>query len=146
MTSFEPLGLTVLIKAVDFLFDEAGKLLQELRQQRKSQLDSTKSPQDKMESRGATRKDEILSRHPNLLSLDETTKEINHCLSQIHQYSQNKRTLETQIALHGGLVFAPLPLQNQLQQTDDEIEKWCVQLKRIVEEVYEYDIALPGFD
>jgi hypothetical protein len=146
MTGLEPLGLAVLAKAVDFLFDEAKKIFNERRETRSSRGDYSNRAEATTETNKTTKKEEILTLHPNLLLLQDSSGEIEHCLAQIQQYRQNKRILERQVALYGGFIYAHLQLQNQLIQVDDELENWCAKLKGIVEEVYNYKLTIPGLE
>ncbi len=145
MASLEPIGLAVLTKAVDFLFNEASKFMQE-RRERRSLEQNRISSKEADKTTGFTKREELLSWEPNELFLQDTYLEIEHCLDQIQQYRKNRRMLEKQVAMYGGVVLAPIAVQNQLNNVERELESSCQKLRRLVEETYGQEIRIPGLD
>ena len=145
MTGIDPISLAVLTKAIDFLFDEAGKIYHEHRMSKKQANPTRESAPETSHSEGAiTLKEELTNLNLNPLALQDSAQEIEHCMTLIHQYRHNRRLVETQVAMHGGFIYTPLPLQNQLRNTELEIESWITNLKEIVEEIYGSSLVIPG--
>lgn len=144
MSNFDPIAVATLTKAVDFLFDQAGKIMKERREARKNrgEEEDVISESKNVEPE----KEEVKQWKPKEVYLDDIRQEIENCLYQIHQHRINRRDLEKQISAYGGVIFAPIILRNQLRITEDEIKKWCQQLKGIVEEIYGRKITIPGLD
>jgi hypothetical protein len=145
MTGLEPIAAVALTKAVDFLFDEASKLMEERRAARKTRGDADDTP-PVQDNAGATKKEEVLAIQPKTVYLKDIPKEVEHCIKMIHQYRNNKRSLDDTIAAYGGYRFAPLNIQNQLRDSEDEIKNWSQQLKNLVEESYGHKIVIVGLN
>ncbi len=145
MTGLEPIAVVALTKAVDFLFDEAGKLMEERRAARKARGDAEDTPAPPA---GAvtTTKEEVLSLQPKTVYLKDIPKEVQHCLDMIHQYRDNKRRLDATIAAYNGFLFAPGHIQYQLRDSEDQIKHWCQQLKNLIDESYGHKIVIIGLD
>jgi len=139
MNNIDPILISIITSAVNFLFDEASKLFQERRTKRvikTGTINKTEHPTDKSE---------ILSLTPNEDLIGDAVEEIQHCILQIRQNRENKRKLERQISLYGGLNYSPIPLQNLLESIENDIENWCNKLRGIVERVYGHEINPQNF-
>ena len=135
MSNIDPILISIITNAVNFLFDEASKIFQERRTKRVIEKSTIKKNYEH-----PTDKSEILSLTPNKDLIGDATEEIQHCISQIRLSRENKRKLERQISLHGGLNYSPIPLQNLLESTENDIENWCNKLRGIIERVYGHEI------
>jgi len=151
MVTPDPVSLMILTQTVGFLFGEAGKLLEERRAARKergekdeAKVSNNESSLDHTETISSP--DKLNSLKPNTLQLQDMRDEMEHCLSLIHQYRENKRLLETQAAQYGGFASAPLITQNQIKHAEQEIYNNCQKLKRLVEEVYNREIIIKGLE
>ncbi len=120
--------IPIINQAVDFLFDEVKNILKERRDNRTHQnLNSD------IKSNSATTKTELRDkniRKENLIG--DEAEELKHCIEQIQQHRKNRRMLEDQIGKHGGLIFAPIYLRNQLDFTESEINNWAQKLKSVI--------------
>jgi SET domain-containing protein len=147
MTGMEGIAIATVTKAIDFLFGEAVKLMDERRQQRKARGESVV---ERPSTGNAIDKKEVLNKtskvDPKTLFLRDYPKEIEHCIEQIHKLRNNKRMLEDQVNNYGGFSFAPLITQNQIRLTEDEIERWIIRLRTIVEDVYGHKLEIAGID
>lgn len=144
MTGLEPVAGAVLTKAIDFLFDQAGKLMEERRENRKKAGEPEDTPQPPAGARPAT-KDEMASK-PKPVVLKDVNQELEHCLTMIEMYRRNKRNIEVAIAAYGGFTLAPRINQNELLDTENNIKQWSQKLKNLVEQVYGQKIMLIGLD
>src|ERR1044071_1539871 len=87
MTGLEPIALPIVIKAVDFLFDQATKILDKQR----TSSDAANKETDNQSS--VSNKNDILKA---ITSINEA--EIKHCLNQIEKYKHNVYLIENEIA------------------------------------------------
>ena len=134
MTNIDPLSLSIIAKAVDFLFDQAAKIMQVHRESRNATI------KKKDEQNNVSNKNSILESITNEIN----TVEIQHCLDQIHSYTKNVHLIERQIANYGGEVAAPINLVNQLNINQSELRKWIYELKRVLESASKQDINIQG--
>ena len=145
MTAFDPIAQAALNKAIDFLFDQAGKLLAERHEARQKRGDGDDSPAVQPETQ-VTNKQEVLSWQPKNVYLKDIPKEVKHHLDMIHQYRTNKRYTDATIAQFGGFNSAPLNVRNEAIIQEDQIKEWTQRLKILVEEVYGHKIIMVGLD
>jgi hypothetical protein len=141
MSGFDPIATAALTQAVDFLFDQAGKILEERREARKARGEVVQGAHHKGE---ITKKSEVQTWSPKEVYLKDIPQEIRNQLDQIHLYRTNLRNLELQIANYGGFVFAPIITQNQLRATEIEITNGCQKLKDLIESAYGHKIVVVG--
>ena len=132
MNNLDPLAFSIVTKAVDFLFDQAAKVLQ-------SQRDDRKSIEPSNEQKTISDKNQILEAITGV-----NNEEIRHCLKQIETYTSNVHLLEDQIAIRGGEALASLKLVNDLRTNQDELRKRITKLKSLLEEASNQEINVPG--
>ena len=146
MTGLEPIFTAALTKAVDFLFGEAGKLLDERRKVRQDVGKDDDTP---------VLKGEVTQKEVLVISQDLQTKniylrdlpnEVDHILRLIESYRSNRRILENQIRHAGGVNRAPIDKVNDLQSTDDDIRYNIQRLKDLIQKAYSHQINLVGLD
>lgn len=141
MTGLEPIGIMILTRAVDFLFDETGKLLERRRASKEMSADDR--AQGVESEIVVTQKENVHQWQPVDPLLRDVQQEMEHHLDQLHRYRKNRRILEIQIAQHGGYDYAPTSLQEKLNLVESEILRWSMGLKDLVERVYGRDIVIP---
>lgn len=147
MDAPDPVAFMLLTQTVSFLFTEVGKILAErrtTRQNHPAKKEAKLSTQTRTKT--ITSPNELSSLKPNTLQLHDLRDEMEHCLKLIHQYRENRRLLEAQAAKYGGFDFAPLHVQNQIIDTEQEILNNCQKLKGLVEEVYDRKLIIKGLD
>lgn len=145
MTGLDSIAVVALIKAVDFLFEQAGKLMDERREARIKRGESDDTPHIQAGT-GATTKEEVLSWQPKNIYLKDIPQEVKHCLEMIEQYRKNKRYTDATIAQFGGFNLAPINVRNEAIVQDNEIKNWIQKLKDLVEKVYGHKIVIIGLD
>ena len=139
MTNLDPLSMSIIVKAVDFLFDQAAKVIQELKEDRSASI--------KDASESSTR--DLISDKSEMVkavSMEIDTKEIQHCLDQIDLYTKNVHVFEKRIAFFGGEVLAPLDLVHKLNVSQDELKKWISKLKFLLESASKKKIRILGLE
>lgn len=138
MTDLDHLSMSIIVKAVDFLFDQAAKILQESKHKR------DKSSVEIVSSNDGSNfdKSDIVKSVSNRLSI----KEVQHCLNQIELYMNNVHRIETQIAIKGGDKMAPPELIYNLEANQNDLRKWIQKLKRVVESAAKKRIHITGLE
>jgi AAA-like domain len=143
MTGLEPIAAAALTKAVDFLFDQAGKLMEERRELRKQRGDDDDTPS--LPNATVTTKEEVQSWQVKTIHLKDIPEEVKHCRDMIHLYRRNKRAVEDQIGHFGGFTLTPTNVKNELRMNEDNIKFWCQKLKDLIEQAYGHQITIIGF-
>jgi hypothetical protein len=129
----ETIAVPILMKAVDFLFDEAKKILEERRAARQSAERQAAPPpeiplldQDKLV---------VVKRQVSeeLAASQETA--IQGLLDEIAIYQSNYQRLSKRVALEGGRDYAPISVVNQLEAQENTILERSQRLAQIVDGV-----------
>lgn len=144
MSGAEILAESILRKAIDFLFDQASKIMEERRMTRQRKEEKI-DPRTNVTENSPTKRD-ILSRNPKNLYLNDYSQEIRHCMDMIERYRHNKRQIEETIAHYGSLSLTPTHVKNELKDTEEAIGHWIKRLKQTIEEVYGCRITIVGID
>ena len=143
MSAFDPIAVAALTKAVDFLFDQAGKLMEERRESRKKRGEEDDTPVIQSDTK-ITTKDEVLSWQPKQIRLKDTPDEVKHCLTMIEQYRKNKRYTDATISQFGGFNLAPINVRNESITQEEQIKEWTYKLKEVIEDAYGHKITIVG--
>jgi hypothetical protein len=141
MTGLDPIAMSVVVKAVDFLFDQAAEIVQELR--RKSSKEVKTGNVNTAGSGSDSAKADVLNALKTVSS-EINAKEIEHSLDQIQIYLNNVHAFETQIAYHGGRKLARRDLVNNLDVSQEELQKWIQKLKSLLEDSAQREISIQG--
>lgn len=145
MSGFEPIATAALTKAVDFLFEQAGKIMEERRDNRKKLGEDDDTPEQNSD-KGISSKEKLNNEQPKIVFLKDYHQEIEHCLKQIHQYRSNRRHTLDQIAHQGGINHASIGTRNDLITAENEIKRWSQDLKSLVEKVYGHKLQIYGLN
>lgn len=137
MTQLDPLSMTVLAKAVDFLFDQGARIVQDLMRHKDKPVENP--PTVDGPEIGKNDVLEAMSSKINVL-------EIQHCMDQIEAYLKNVHAYERQAAIHGGEVVAPLDIVNKLEISRDELRKAILKLKQLLENSSQKKINILGLE
>jgi hypothetical protein len=136
MTNLDPISVSIIAQAIDFLFDQGAKILQERRDKRKNVTsDQNQSvEQDKAEI--------IL-----MISASINQREIEQCYKLIDNHLQNKYKLEEKIArLFISVDYAPPQVQAQLASAENELKKQVEHLHMLVQAGSKTRIFIPGLE
>ena len=149
--------LPVLMKAVDFLFEEGRKILEERRERRKAQ--GAPAPVEEKESAAepavpaalSESKGEVEAREEakqGLLStkVDEVQwkgheREVQHLVKLLETYSRNYHLAKEQYAKWGSALVPPIVAHN-LSEAEDAMIETSKQLEAVLSKVYNKDIQV----
>jgi hypothetical protein len=129
MSTLDPIAISIIGKAIDFLFAQASKTLDKSRAKKEVEAEQQTNKKQK---------EEILQ---SLIG-EINAQEVEHCMAQIERYTRNKQKLEIQVATYGTEIDAPLKTVNQLRDIDTELDKWITKLKSLIEEASNKEIKI----
>ena len=168
----EVVAIPILIKAVDFLFEEGSKILQERRERRKDDQDAKKSDRESsviqpaskvqdtsiaqsVESTAAQATDGVKT--PGIIKSKETAMstpvdevawknsktEVEHSISLLEVYTKNYHLAKEQYAKFGSALVPPIIVHN-LTEAEDGIATTTENLQTVLSKVYGKEIVVPG--
>jgi hypothetical protein len=150
----EAFSIPILLKAVDFLFEESRKILQERRERRQAQQEAdTPEPEVTAQPAGNELKavDVIQSRDVALSQkIDEamwaaSEAEIKHLLSLLEVHTQNYYLAKEQYAKWGSALVPPI-IVNNLTEAENEIIATTKRLQAALSKVYGKKVTIPEID
>lgn len=143
----DPAQLPILLKAIDFVFDEGRKILEERRERRKLQDNSPKN--DIPEVVKEIKLPELEIEKPNKQNLlaakvDETLwqnheEEVKHLVRLLETYSRNYHLAKEQYAKWGSALVPPIIVNNMIDAENSMIEA-MEKLQNILTKVYKKDL------
>lgn len=144
----EAIGIPILLKAVDFLFTEGNKILQERRKRR--QEEKKKSGANVEDAKPTSTRtdvaDVINSREAALkLTVDEavwsdTEAEIDHLVNLLEIHTRNFHLAREQYAKWGSAMVPPI-IVNNLEEAEDAVAETMKELKDVLSRVYGQEIT-----
>ena len=145
----DPYQLPVLLKAIDFVFDEGRKILEERRERRKmtdtaqnseiqEPVKEIPAPAPEPEKEVETKQDLLSAKIEEKLWQDNQ-KEIEHLVRLLEKHTGNYYTLKEQYAEFGSLM-APPHILSQMKERENLIIETKKQLEVILSKVYKKDI------
>lgn len=143
----DPAQLPILLKAIDFVFDEGRKILEERRERRKlkDSPSKTESPAIEKEIALPETQSQIISKQIVLDSkVDETLwqnheEEVKHLVRLLETYSRNYHLAREQYAKWGSALVPPIIVNNMADAENSMIEA-MEKLQNILSKVYKKDI------
>ena len=145
----DPTQLPLLIKAIDFVFEEGHKILEERRERRKMDNVPTKDenpepskelaapePEDSKEIR-----QDMLTAKVDELLWQNNQAEIQHLVTLLETYSRNYHLAKEQYAKWGDALVPPIIVHN-MQDAENSMIETIKQLEFVLSKVYEKDINL----
>lgn len=145
----EAVGIPLLLKAVDFLFEEGKKILQEIRTRRKSSTDAEPPSEDTekpiMRDDVIMSKDSALSQIINENSWLDSEKEIEHLLRLLELVTRRYRLAKEQFESYGRADVPPITV-NRLIEAEKGIEENTKKLQDAMSKVYGKKIILSKVD
>lgn len=143
----DPAQLPILLKAIDFVFDEGRKILEERRERRKLQDNSPKN--DIPEVVKEIKLPELEIEKPNKQNLlaakvDETLwqnheEEVKHLVRLLETYSRNYHLAKEQYAKWGSALVPPI-IVNNITDAENSMIEAMGKLQNILSKVYKKDI------
>jgi hypothetical protein len=145
----DPTQLPLLLKAIDFVFEEGHKILEERRERRKlnavSPTGEDSEPSKELvrsepEDEKTIRQDLLTSKVDELLWQNHQL-EIQHLVKLLDTYSHNYRLAREQYAKWGDALVPPIIIHN-MQDAENSLLETIKQLEIVLSKVYKKDINL----
>lgn len=143
----DPAQLPILLKAIDFVFDEGRKILEERRERRKISDNSPNSEDPKLagvitlpepEKEKEIKQDLLASKIDELLWQNHEL-EVQHLVRLLETYSRNYHLAREQFAKWGSALVPPI-IVNNLTDAENSMIETMKQLESILSRVYQKDI------
>ena len=143
----DPTQLPILLKAIDFVFDEGRKILEERRERRKNGESAPASePQEpaqettlvEVQEKDETKQDLLASKIDEILWQNHEL-EVKHLVKLLETYSRNYHIASEQYAKWGSALVPPIIVHNMTEAENSMIET-IKRLEDILSKVYKKDI------
>ena len=146
----DPTQLPILLKAIDFVFEEGSKILQERRERRKRQESNSKvesEPSKEItlaESENASAiKQELLASKVDESLWQNHEQEIQHLVRLLEIYSRNYHLASEQYAKWGDALVPPI-IVNNLRESENSMIETLKRLEIVLSKVYKKDLSPIG--
>ncbi|MCI0610079.1 MAG: hypothetical protein L0Z71_13590 [Anaerolineae bacterium] len=139
--------LPILLKAIDFVFEEGRKILEERRERRKASethqdgKDQEPAKEDappEVQEQAEVKQDLLSSKIDEILWRDHET-EVKHLVKLLETYSHNYHLAKEQYAKWGSALVPPIILHNMTEAENSMIET-IKKLEVVLSKVYKKDI------
>lgn len=147
----DPIQLPILMKAIDFVFEEGRKILQERRERRQAQENAAKAetqppvyttPQATTEVVAPTQdqvKQDLLASKIDEILWQNHEAEVQHLVRLLDTYCRNYQIAREQYAKWGSALVPPIIVHN-LNEAEDASLQTIEKLKAVLAKVYEKEI------
>jgi hypothetical protein len=146
----DPVQLPLLLKAIDFVFEEGHKILEERRERRKKMDDVPREGEEaepakelappEPEAEKEIKQDLLTSKIDELLWQNHQL-EIQHLVKLLETYSRNYHLAKEQYAKWGDALVPPIIVHN-MQEAENSTIETIKQLEIVLSKVYKKDINL----
>lgn len=141
----DPTQLPILLKAIDFIFDEGHKILEERRERRKDgDSAAIGEPQEPIKEITPVpiqeNKQDLLSSKIDEILWQNHELEIKHLVKLLETYSRNYHLASEQYAKWGSALVPPIIVHNMTEAENSMIET-IKQLEAVLSKVYKKDIT-----
>jgi hypothetical protein len=145
----DPTQLPLLLKAIDFVFEEGRKILEERRERRKMNDAPLKSEESEpakelvlpeLENEKEIRQELLTSKIDELLWQNHQS-EIQHLVKLLETYSRNYHIAKEQHAKWGDALVPPIIVHN-MQDAENSVIETTKQLETVLAKVYKKEINL----
>ena len=145
----DPIQIPILLKAVDFVFEEGRKILEERRERRKSneagsksevqepEKDAAQTPANVQEQ--ADMKQDLLTSKIEGGLWQNHEQEVQHLVRLLETYSRNYHLAQEQYAKWGSALVPPIIMHN-LTEAENSMLGTIKQLEAVLSKVYKKDI------
>jgi hypothetical protein len=143
----DPIQLPLLLKAIDFVFEEGRKILEERREQRRLNGVSPKSEESEpakeplVPEPGEGIKQDLLTSKVDELLWQNHQLEVQHLVKLLETYSRNYHLAREQYAKWGDALVPPIIVHN-MQEAENSMLETIKQLEIVLSKVYKKDINL----
>ncbi|HSL46194.1 MAG TPA: hypothetical protein VK897_22355 [Anaerolineales bacterium] len=143
----ETLQIPILLKAIDFVFEEGRKILEERRERRRLQENPLRDEPQEQGTQAAARdiqqKDEIkqdlLASKIDEIRWQNHEAEVQHLVRLLETYSRNYQLAKEQYAKWGSALVPPIIVSN-LSEAESSMLETIQKLEDTLSKVYEKDI------
>lgn len=143
----DPIQLPILIKAIDFVFEEGRKILEERRDRRKAQDTPSQSQESDPEieiilsepEKEIEIKQDLLTSQIDEPLWQNHEEEVKHLVRLLETYSRNYHLAKEQYAKWGSALVPPIIVHNMTDAENSMLET-IKQLEIILSKVYKKDI------
>lgn len=150
----DPIQIPILLKAIDFVFDEGRKLLEERRERRKTSEASAASasaqtdappepaaevPRVETQDTSEIKQDLLTSKIDEILWKNHEA-EVQHLVRLLETYSRNYHLASEQYAKWGDALVPPIIVHN-MTQAENAMAETLKKLEDVLSKVYKKDIA-----
>lgn len=143
----DPLQLPLLMKAIDFVFDEGRKILEERRERRRLQDTSSQiEPKEPAAEVVTAELEKVVEVKQDLLAskVDEILwqnheQEIQHLVRLLETYSRNYYLAKEQYAKWGDALVPPI-IVNNLRESENSMIETIQRLEAVLSKVYRKEI------
>lgn len=145
----DPIQIPILLKAIDFVFEEGRKILEERRERRKMEdtapkTEGQESPKKteplEIEQVKEVKQDLLASRIDDLTWLKHE-EEVQHLVRLLDTYSRNYHLAKEQYAKWGSALVPPIIMHN-LTEAENSMIETIERLQTVLSKVYKKDITL----
>ena len=152
----DPVQLPILLKALDFIFEEGRKILDERRERRRMNLPSSENPAPAPETEVAQPAAEIMPAESQTPPLSETKQdlltsqideilwrdhefEVRHLVKLLETYTRNYYLASEQYARWGSALVPPIVVHN-MTEAENAVVETLQKLETVLSKVYKKDI------
>lgn len=144
----ETLHIPILLKAIDFVFDEGRKILEERRERRKSQETPPTEEQQQAEEQATAAdvqskdelKQDLLAAKIDEIRWKNHEAQVQHLVRLLETYSRNYQLSKEQYAKWGSALVPPIIVSNMTEAENAMLET-IKKLEDTLSKVYEKDIT-----
>ena len=142
----DPTQLPILMKAIDFVFDEGRKILEERRERRKQESSAkgeepaTETTIIEIDKENEIKQDLLASKIDEILWKNHEM-EVQHLVRLLETYSRNYYLSKEQYAKWGSALVPPIIISN-LQEAENSMLQTIQQLETVLSKVYKKEIQL----
>ena len=143
----DPTQLPILLKAIDFVFDEGRKILEERRERRKMHDSPLKSEEQehpkeiipREPEKEAEIKHDLLASKVDEILWQNHERELQHLVRLLETYSRNYHLATEQYAKWGDALVPPI-IVNNLRGAENSMIETIKRLEVVLSKVYKKDI------
>lgn len=144
----DPIQVPILLKAIDFVFEEGRKILEERRERRKSESSPAKTEESPSQTElVALKPEQVREVKQGLLAskIDDTLwlnheEEVQHLVRLLETYSRNYHLSKEQYAKWGDALVPPIIVHNMTSAENSMLET-LARLETVLSKVYKKDIS-----
>ncbi len=146
----DPIQLPILMKAIDFVFEEGRKILEERRERRKAQETQENPPKTEVQKpteavatleipEEKPTKQELLASKIDEILWRNHEMEIQHLVRLLETYTRNYQLAKEQYAKWGSALVPPIVVNN-LNEAENSVFETIKKLEAVLSKVYEKDV------